>query len=361
MSVKHYKIYCETDAQWERWFLDEGDVAPSTCPVDTAHAVTANSVAVVETIGPSDVKITNSPAVQVRKPSGVTFGRVYGFSPNFCDKSTWYHDSVEIVGEAVATGDGVATVFNLDRGSDNDPNERIIDLNHGKISEENNIANSRGEFRGYGNGYVLPSQGDPNASTAPLSGYVPTILVNAVEQTERAYGETTGGDYEINYATGEITFFVAPANTLAITATYWYAEVGTLASILVAPSTGKKYMIDRVEIQSTPDACPMTDIIMNVYVYGPAPGGFAAARPTLIKNVYDIVNWSYGARPQIPAQGAGNTRALPLGVNIHQVRYASEIPLLSSINMYMRVHLPTSVEFAGTWANIVLYGIEEDE
>ena len=56
MAVHHYKIYCETDAKWERWYLDESDPAPTTCPTDTAHTVTAESVSVVEVVGPLNVK-----------------------------------------------------------------------------------------------------------------------------------------------------------------------------------------------------------------------------------------------------------------------------------------------------------------
>ena len=91
------------------------------------------------------------------------------------------------------------------------------------------------------------------------------------------------------------------------------------------------------------------------------PNGFALDRPTIIKKVSDIVNWAYGARPQIPAQGGGHDRALQHAVNIHQVRYTSEIPLLSSMSMYMQVSTDLSREFVGTWATVVIYGIEEPE
>ena len=101
---------------------------------------------------------------------------------------------------------------------------------------------------------------------------------------------------------------------------------------------------------------------MNVYAGAPWPNAFPADRPTVIKKVSDIVNWAYGARPQIPAQGgASNPRRLSHAVNIHQVRYTSEIPLLSSMAMYMQVNTANSKEFDGDWATVVIYGIEEDE
>ena len=42
---------------------------------------------------PAPVKIDNAPSVHIRKPSGLVNGRVYGFSVNFCDKTTWWHDA----------------------------------------------------------------------------------------------------------------------------------------------------------------------------------------------------------------------------------------------------------------------------
>jgi len=58
MQIKHYQIHCETDG-WQDWYLPEGDAAPTTCPVDTEHAVTEDSTVVLETIGPDSVEILN--------------------------------------------------------------------------------------------------------------------------------------------------------------------------------------------------------------------------------------------------------------------------------------------------------------
>ena len=354
MKIAHYTIHCSTEGLWKDHYLPESDPEPTTCPTDTAHAITADSVSVVGTIGPSDVVVTNTPIVHTRKPSGLEAGRVYGFSVNFCDKSTWYHDAVLITDEAVGTGDGVDLAFNLAHGTNAVADEAIVDLSHGKISEENNIANPAADYREMGNGYGT-------AYAAALSGYVPIVKVDGVEKTEREYGETTGGDYTINYATGVVTFVVAPANTLAITATYYYVGATTGPSVLVVPSAGKRFMIDRVEIQSSPDACPLSSMVMGVYAGAAPPNGFLVERATIIKNIYDIVNWAYGSRPQVEIQGDGHPRSLFHKINVHQVRYASEIPLLSSMAMYMQVHLSKAVAFAGTWASIVIYGIEEAE
>ena len=54
------------------------------------------------------------------------------FSPDFCDKTTWFADSVAVVDEAVGTGDGATTVFNLDHA-------HVIDLYHGNVSDEKSL------------------------------------------------------------------------------------------------------------------------------------------------------------------------------------------------------------------------------
>jgi hypothetical protein len=310
----------------------------------------------VETVSDGSVIVQNKPSVVVRKPSGLTFERVYGFSVNFCDKTTWYHDATKISDEAVGTGDGVATAFQLDHGtasaSPDAADERIVDLSHGKVSDENDILPS-GEtlYRDMGSGY---------SATGSLSAYVPVVKLDGVEQVERSYGSATGGDYTINYAAGTINFFSAPGNGVAVVCTYWYVPKAGVPYIRLVAPTNKQYSILRVEVQSTTDVELDGSIIMNVYAGAAPPNGVAVRRPTIVKNIHDLINWAYGSFDQIPAQG-GATRGLGLPVNIHRVEYISEVPLLSSQLMYMQVHTDPNTEFTGTWASVVIYGMEEDE
>lgn len=335
--VKRYRVWCSTDS---KYVLSWAESPPTTCAENTAHAIDSNYTVAIETVAPDQVEITNAPSVQIRKPSGLIASRVYGFSVNFCDRTTWFHDAVEVPDEIVDIGDGVKTVFTL-------ANNNVIDLSHGKVSDENDIANPAGSFRKMGSGYGTTY--DEN-----LSGYVPIVKLVGVEQVERGYGETTGGDYTFNYATGTITFFSAP--TGAIECTYYYAPLDKGPKVVVQATPGTKFMISRMEVQASPDACPMSDILICVWA-----GPNLLARPTVIKNYHDIVSWARGGYPPIPAQGAAETRALPHEVNIHQIRYSSEIPLLSSAAMKIETTLSKPEPFAGTWATIVLYGVAEPE
>jgi len=43
-----YRIYCNDEADWRYWTLNDGDPLPTTCPVDSAHSVNPSSVNEVE-------------------------------------------------------------------------------------------------------------------------------------------------------------------------------------------------------------------------------------------------------------------------------------------------------------------------
>jgi len=59
MKIAHYTIHCSTEGLWRDHYLPEGDPEPTTCPVDTGHTVTPDSVNVVETFGPNEVNIVS--------------------------------------------------------------------------------------------------------------------------------------------------------------------------------------------------------------------------------------------------------------------------------------------------------------
>jgi len=327
-------------------------------------------------ITPRRIKVVNSPQVQLRKPDGLLHDRVYGFSVNFCDRSTWFHDAQKEV-ETFNPGNGATTIqlgHGTSAGNPDSVNEAIIDLSHGKVGDENDIANPDGAYRAMGNGYIVPSQSDPFAIWGPpyadavgdLSGYVPVITVDGIEQTERSYGESSGGDYEIDYITGVVTFYNAFAGSETVEITYYWVDSTAEAKIIIEPPSGKKYVIDKVEVQTTDDSALSTDVINNVYVdsatFGlPSGTMLPSRRPTVIKNQTDVHNWAHVTHPIAPPQGSGNPRGVDQTIRIHEVKYLSEVPLLSSMGAYMKVNLRKPLPFPGTWATVVVYGITDDE
>lgn len=65
MIYYKYKIFCETDNEWEYVILDQAQSAPTKCPNDTTHTVLADSVAIIETINTDEqkVEVTSIPAM----------------------------------------------------------------------------------------------------------------------------------------------------------------------------------------------------------------------------------------------------------------------------------------------------------
>jgi len=55
-KVYKFEIYCETDGQMEHIILEDDSVAPTKCPVDHSHTVTAGSASIIETLEKGTVK-----------------------------------------------------------------------------------------------------------------------------------------------------------------------------------------------------------------------------------------------------------------------------------------------------------------
>lgn len=294
----------------------------------------------------SDVTVVNKPSVFTRKPSDLGTDRIYAFSVNFADRTTWYHHSVKKEAVVLGVGDGATTTFQF--GVDGDAGAVLVDLSHGKITDENDVKNPDGHYRAMGGGY-----GD--SVLFGLSGYVPLILVDGVERAEREFGEPSGGDYTIDYVDKTITFFDPPADQAQIVGTYYYVPTGAPCKVVATPPPGRKYVIDRVELQFTLDTVLTDTIVNNVYV-----GDYPLRRPTVIKTVQDAINWTNGAHPPIPAHG-GPVRGIAQDVLVQRIDYLSGIPVLSSLGMRLMVHLAHSRPFEGTWATVVFYGFDEVE
>jgi|DEB0MinimDraft_6_1074348.scaffolds.fasta_scaffold13184_4 hypothetical protein len=47
-KVIKYRLYCETDSKYEYVILEEDDAAPTTCPTNPTHIITADSVTAVD-------------------------------------------------------------------------------------------------------------------------------------------------------------------------------------------------------------------------------------------------------------------------------------------------------------------------
>ena len=272
------------------------------------------------------------PLVQISKQS---YGqRDWTFSHNFCDKTTWFGDSIRVVGEAVGTGNDVLGVFNLDH-------DYVIDLSHGKISDEDNVV-------------PTASQGGTN--------FIPSVYLDGVLKTERPYGAASGGDYTINYVTGVLTFFTPPGLGAAITADYFYSPADSGSTMYIRPSPGKKTIITAAECQFSANLDLNDTLISSIFTYNPFLGAPPAkfeypGASAKFKRFWDFVSYTNGTFPSLPAMG-GSTRGTQQAIYQLRFEYVVTIPLDDAYGVEMRVWLENHNPYGGDQGQITFYGYQ---
>jgi len=270
--------------------------------------------------------------VQTIKPN---YGsRAWTFSHNFCDKTTWFGDSIRVVAEAVGTGDGSTVTFSL-------AHTYVIDTTHGKITDEN---------------WAVPYY------TQGGTTFTPEVKVNNVVKTERVFGQTSGGDFTIDYAAGTITFFTAPANSLAITATYYYSPANSGSVMYIRPVAGKVTVITAVECMLSTDIVMTDSIISAFFTYNPYLGNPPArfeypGTRTYFKKIADFIAYTNGAYPKTPPFG-GSTRGSANDFLQFRFEYVISISINDAYGAEMRVWLENHTPYTGEMAQITFYGYQ---
>jgi len=200
---------------------------------------------------------------------------------NFADPTTWFQASTRTTDTLTDSGDGL--LFN-----GHHPN--WIDLTHGKYLYERSVVAADQASGGY--------------------GWAITVTVAGVPQTQRAPFASSGGDYSVDYAAGDVTFFSVQTGT--VVATYNYAGSSRWE---LAPLPGKELEIIDSELQFSLDAqlqsAIVYEIVGPVEVFAPtmaASGGGPLPDGTLIRlggkdydTIDQLVDDARGAYPQIPA------------------------------------------------------------
>lgn len=291
----------------------------------------------VDNYKPTSNKSINTNSQPVVQSVKQRFGtRDWTFSHNFCDKTSWFGDGIRVVDEAVGTGDGSTATFGLDHGY-------VIDLSHGKVNDEDNLV--------------------PTASQGGAT-YIPEVKVDGVTKTERRYDVASGGDYTIDYVTGDITFFTPPANGLAITATYFYSPADAGSTVYVRPPSGGRTIITAAECMFSADLDLTNSLISAAFTYNPGLGAPPAKfiyppSKAVFKKFQDFISYTNGAYPGLPAIGGtprGNAQT------IYQLRfeYVSTIDLDDAYGSEMRVWLEDHIPFGGEIGQLTFYGYRPD-
>ena len=262
---------------------------------------------------------------------------------NYCDRTTWYPESVRVTDE-VLTDSGDLTTWT--------PAETRpwIDLTHGKIT---------GEFK------LRPT-------------YAAVVTVDDVAKTEN-YPETTDGDYSINYNTGAVTFNSALSPGSVVKASYSY-ENGSMWSI--KPAAGKQIRITQVEVQMS-ENLELTDTVIfepygPVEMYAPhlvndVDPNYVTSFPTgtmiplggksEYQTMQDYINEAEESFPTIPKIGGPSWRGMKGPEHIFRWPYERRgtTDITASSEVEIRIMLRSGIPFIGDVAIVTFYGVSADE
>lgn len=234
---------------------------------------------------------------------------------NWCDPTTWYTQSVRVTGDTLEDGgDGLTFASG---------HESWIDLTHGKIYREDLISAS----------------------------YKPIIKVDGVVKAERDPWAVSGGDYQIDYAAGTVTFFASQAGK-TVTADYSYA---TSSLFIIAPTQGKRLWVEYSEVQFSADIDIRSTTHFQPWAYNPAspPSKIPAAAPTTYKNLDNYIEEANGSYPVIPAMGG--TRGFAQARMTFPFHYPVVKELRSDFGVEIRVWLENDVPFGGEYGTATFY------
>ena len=260
------------------------------------------------------------------------------YSHDWADRTTWLEAAVRVVAEVATCDDpGTYTLYSV-------AHDGIIDTYHGKITWEDYEKDAAG------------------------NGYRVSVKVNGVAKTEQDPHFGAGGDYQINYAAGVVTFLAALIDTDEVTVTYHYA---TSSVFTIKPAPGKSLSLDLAEVQFSQDIQLNDSVVFQPYGYVQAfapqycPSPYPVntliplGAPLIYKTMRDFMNDALKTYPVYPALGAGNWRGMAQPTVVFDWDYVRSTRLRSSLGMEIRVKLEHDTPFGGAFATATFYcGVE---
>ena len=240
-------------------------------------------------------------------------------SHNWCDKTTWYTESVQVLGEVLTdTGDGLTFAPAVERP--------WVDVTHRKITQEHRIREI----------------------------YRPVILVDDVEVDEALWTGTSPNDYTIDYNTGRVTFNSVQTGVVKADR---YNYVAGSGFYITAPS-GYILRTNEAELQFSTNADMLDCVIFCPGVFTPAP--VLETDPNKItryETIYDLVNESVGVLPEMPQLGGAGVRGMDGPMHTFQWPWSKRgaYNLAYSAGEFIKVYLESGVEFGGDRAYATFY------
>jgi hypothetical protein len=253
------------------------------------------------------------------------------YSPNFCDKTTWYQSSERTTDE-VMSDSGDHTTYNLGTPC------YVVDVTHGKIFGEFELEDT----------------------------YAPVVKVDDVTKTENPPG-TTDGDYSINYTTGAVTFNSALVGTETVELSY--SKV-TTSLHKVQPPSGYKMRIGYIEVQMSADIGLKDTLCFQLWGVNPEdpPNLIPYSGVEKYKTMDDYIADAEGSFAVIPAltgatSGGDSWRHPTKDRHIFRFDYRdrASTDLASAYLMEIRVWLENHIQFGGEYAMGTFYGVKVAE
>ena len=252
--------------------------------------------------------VTGTSEVIVKKPEGSS-GSIA--SHNWTDPCTWYTESIRVTGETLILNTG--KIYDI-------ANSNIIDLIHGRVSDEDDISSS----------------------------YLVKVYDNGVEKTEDT-------DYTVDYENGKITFVDIYTVTGPVTADYSY-ENGS--EFRLVPESGKRLDLEHAELQFSKDIDMNSSYIdFDIWVYNPLdlPNKILYKRKRY-KNIKDILNSANLGQGEVPV-----IAGLLNPVLVFPFNYVTTQSLLSSQGAELRISINDDKPLLGEWATTTFYITSEAE
>jgi hypothetical protein len=218
-------------------------------------------------------------------------------------------------------------------------------MTHGKVLDEEAVA----------------EESDPDYK------YLVTVTVDNIDKIQRNPFAESGGDYDVNYTTGQVTFFGSQSGK-TVKASYNYANGSTW---VMKPSSGKQLRIEQAEAQFSGDvvlndtikfgAWGLVDVFAPQLVPDVIPSGtLIELLSTRYQRLDQIIDEALGSYPVIPAIG-GSQRGNSTARYGFPFRYGTVRVISSSAGMELRVRLENDIKYGGERATATFYCLSENE
>lgn len=334
-EVYKYQVWCDTDSKYETVWAEE---KPTTCPANDGHTIDQSKTTIIDQVANTDVEISNASFTATSKHMLVEVAPREGiglnfYTPNFCDRTTWYEGSTAIT-EFAMTDSGDKTTWNTN-GTHTGP---WVDLTHGKIFAEDLI-------------------------TAATPAYLCKVEVSTdtgttwVEKTENDF-DATDDDFSVDYVNGTVTFNSALGVGDLVRASF--SNAPSTLTYTIKPDEGKRVRLVHVECQMSIDIEFTTKVEYQVWAYNPYDfPNKVQVKASVYKTIMDFLYESTGVYPTFPKIDATGARGIPEDIIVVPFNYTASRDILDSQGIEIRVVMDK--EFAGHVCNCTFYCLSEDE